>query len=132
MDAIKKEEFAMTIFEDYLATLEKSEQREKIATLLTWIAQHYPDLTPVIKWKQPMFIEHGTYIIGLSASKHHFSLSPEAKTIRLFEDEIKAADYETTINTIKIKWTQPLDFELFKKMIDYNRTDKKEMTQFWR
>ena len=83
----------MTTFEDYLATLEKSEQREKMATLLTWIAQHYPDLTPVIKWKQPMFIEHGTYIIGLSASKHHFSLSPEAKTIRLFEDEIKAADF---------------------------------------
>lgn len=122
----------MDTFENYLNTIENIEHRTRMTDILLWIQQTYPDLVPVIKWNQPMFTDHGTYIIGLSISKHHFSVAPEVKTMHLFDEEIKEAQYERTANTIKIKWTQPIDYNLFKKMIDFNLIDKKETTQFWR
>lgn len=122
----------MNTFASYLNKIENIEHQTRMADILAWIQQNYPDLVPVIKWNQPMFTDHETYIIGLSVSKNHFSIAPEVKTINLFEEDIQAAQYERTANTIKVKWTQPVSYDLFKKMIDFNIIDKKNTKQFWR
>lgn len=122
----------MKNFEDYLAAISDSKQRETMNQLLSWVIGQYPELAPIIKWNQPMFTHHGTYIIGFSISKKHFSVSPEVKTMKHFEKEIEQANYDHTENIIRIKWTQDMDYELLKKMIDFNIRDKAEFTKFWR
>jgi uncharacterized protein YdhG (YjbR/CyaY superfamily) len=36
-----------------------------------------------IKWNQPMFSDHGTFIIGFSIAKEHIAVAPEAVVISL-------------------------------------------------
>ncbi|WP_086347709.1 iron chaperone [Candidatus Enterococcus clewellii] len=122
----------MNHFEEYLTSINDPEQREKMTELLSWIIEEYPTLVPVIKWNQPMFSDHGTFIIGFSVSKKHFSVSPEVKTLNHFKTDIENANYDHTENIIRVKWTQAIDYALLKKMIDFNITDKAEFTKFWR
>lgn len=122
----------MKEFEEYLASIEDPEQKEKLTTMLSWIITEYPELVPIIKWNQPMFTDHGTYIIGFSTSKKHFSISPEVKTLSHFEEEIEQAEYDHTKNIIRVAWTQDVNYELLKKMIDFNINDKAGFTKFWR
>ncbi|MCQ4950818.1 hypothetical protein NE646_14380, partial [Bittarella massiliensis] len=42
----------------------------------------FPDLTPKIAWNQPMFTDHGTFIIGFSAAKAHLAVAPERAGIQ--------------------------------------------------
>lgn len=79
-----------------------------------------------------MFLEHGTFIIGFSASKEHFSVSPEAKGMKRFSKEIEAAGYAQTKNLFRIGWNDPIDFNLLKEIIEFNRLDKANYTDFWR
>lgn len=122
----------MKNFDDYLTTINDPEQRETISGLLSWIIEQYPSLVPIIKWNQPMFTDHGTYIIGFSTSKKHFSVSPEVKTLKHFQEGIEQAGYDHTENIIRIKWGQNISYDLLKKMIDFNIEDKAEFTKFWR
>lgn len=122
----------MKNFDEYLATINDPEQRKTISGLLSWIIEQYPSLVPIIKWNQPMFTDHGTYIIGFSTSKKHFSVSPEVKTLKYFQEDIEQAGYDHTENIIRIKWGQNISYDLLKKMIDFNIEDKAEFTKFWR
>ncbi|MFZ2532448.1 MAG: hypothetical protein WAX01_08880 [Streptococcus suis] len=49
-----------------------------------------------------MFIMNGTFIIGFSVAKNHISIAPEAVTMAIFTNDIKAANYEATNNLFKI------------------------------
>ena len=79
-----------------------------------------------------MFVDHGTFIIAFSVSKEHIAISPESKTLQVFEQEIKEAGYKATKMLFRIKWNDEIDFGLIDKLIEYNIEDKKEMTKFWR
>lgn len=68
----------MEDFFDFLDGIDDPNHREKMEEMFTWIRQKYPQLNEVIKWKQPMFTDHGTFIIGFSASKKHLAVSPES------------------------------------------------------
>lgn len=54
----------MEVFADFLAGIDDPFHRERTEEVLTWITEKYPNLKKEIKWKQPMFTDHGTYIIG--------------------------------------------------------------------
>ncbi|MEN2666286.1 iron chaperone [Listeria aquatica] len=94
--------------------------------------ESFPDLVPVIKWNQPMFTDHGTFIIGFSTSKKHISVAPEVKTMKKFEEKIADAHYGATSNLFRITWIQPTNFDLLKEIIEFNVTDKQDHTKFWR
>ena len=53
----------MKQFTEFLTAIENPDNRDKLSHILEWIYQEFPRLEPVIKWNQPMFIAHGTYII---------------------------------------------------------------------
>ena len=55
----------METFEEYLDEMVEPEQREKIEEILHWIKEEYPNLDMRIAWNEPMFTNHGIYIIGL-------------------------------------------------------------------
>lgn len=122
----------MKKFEAFLAKIEQPNQKEKMTNLLIWVNQTYPELETVIKWNQPMFTDHGTYIIGFSVSNKHLAFAPETVTINLFSSAIEKAGYSYTDNLVRINWDQAVDYDLLKKMIDFNIADKAENTDFWR
>ena len=122
----------MEAFVEYLAGIENLEHRSRLEEVLSWILKKYPDLVPKIGWNQPMFTDHGTYIIGFSVSKQHMAVAPEAAGIDRFSAEIKQAGYDYTKGLMRIRWDKPIDFSLLGKMIEFNIQDKAEYVTFWR
>ena len=122
----------MENFENYLASIENETHRSHMREILTWVKDTFPMLMPKIAWNQPMFTHHGTFMIGFSAAKQHFSISPEAKSVGIFSEEIAQSDYSRGSNLFRIKWEEPVNFALLERIIRYNMEDKKDCTTFWR
>jgi fumarate hydratase subunit beta len=119
-------------FTEYLASLDNLQQRKRMEEILNWVAERFPDLEPKIAWNQPMFIEHGTFIIGFSTAKNHLAIAPERAGIDHFSDEIVNAGYDHSKQLVRIPWDDPVDFSLIGKIIEFNILDKAECTTFWR
>ncbi len=100
--------------------------------LLSYISNKFPQLKEEIKWSQPMFTDHGTFIIGFSVAKNHIAIAPEAIALNKFEDDVANAGYERTKELFKIKWTDEINYNLLEKIIKYNIVDKKDHKKFWR
>ena len=122
----------MELFEEYLAKIEYETHRSRMREVLVWVNDTFPTLAPKIAWNQPMFTDHGTFIIGFSVAKGHFAISPEAQGIAAFSDDIAKSGYSQTSNLFRIKWDQPVNFNLLERIIRYNIEDKKVCTTFWR
>ena len=73
----------MDAFTAYLEGLETVQQRAVLGGVLRWVGETFPDLTPKIAWNQPMFTDHGTFIIGVSAAKAHLAVAPELSLIHI-------------------------------------------------
>ncbi|WP_430606525.1 hypothetical protein IGJ55_002352 [Enterococcus sp. AZ170] len=117
---------------EFFSSTSKPEHRFRLEDLFEWTKQNYPQFNVVIKWNQPMFTDHDTFIIAYSSSKKHLSVAPETVAISAFKEAIEKAGYQHTENIIKITWAQAIDFELLKKIIDYNVQEKIAYTKFWR
>lgn len=122
----------MEVFAEYIAGIDHPDHRERMEEVLTWIASQYPNLKAEIKWNQPMFTDHGTFIIGFSTSKKHMAVAPESVTIDHVEEDLKRVGYDYTKQIIRIPWNQPIDYELLGKMIEFNMQDKANCQTFWR
>lgn len=122
----------MKNFKTFLDKIDNPDQRERMEDILTHIKKKFPQLKEEIKWNQPMFTDHGTYIIGFSISKGHIGVAPEPAVLSLFKKEIDKSGYSYTQGLFRIKWTDKVDFSLLDKMIAFNIEDKKDMTKFWR
>lgn len=122
----------MNPLETYLSGLPVEAHREKMKTVFDWIITTYPQLEVAIKWNQPMFIDHGTFIIGFSATKDHMSFTPEEEVIGIFSEAIKKSGYTHTKGLARIKWNEPVDYALLSQMIDYNIRDKADCKTFFR
>jgi hypothetical protein len=119
-------------FEEFLNQIKEPSQKSRTKEVLDWVAQKYPDMGQRIGWNQPMFTDHGTFIIGFSVSKKHLAVSPEQAGISRFSEEIIKAGYEHTSNLMRFPWDKPIDYTLLQRMIDFNRADKSDTTTFWR
>lgn len=122
----------MNQFDEFLNGIENPENRDKLAQILKGVHQEFPQLEPIVKWNQPMFSDHGTYIIGFSVSKKHIAVSPEVAGIKRFSEQIKKSGYSHTDNIFRIGWDEPVVFELLKEIIAFNIVDKTDATKFWR
>lgn len=67
----------MEKFKDYLTNIENEEHRDRMEEVLTYIKEKFPNLQTKLAWNQPMFTDHGTFIIGFSVSKKHIALAPK-------------------------------------------------------
>ncbi|MER2058151.1 MAG: iron chaperone [Niallia sp.] len=122
----------MEVFAEYLAGIDHPEHRARMEEVLGWVTKKFPNLVPKIAWNQPMFTDHGTYIIGFSVAKHHLAVAPERAGIIQFSDAIVQAGYDYTKQLVRIKWERPVDYFLLEKIIDFNITDKADCMTFWR
>ncbi|MBC1566031.1 iron chaperone [Listeria booriae] len=122
----------MEVFEEFIGNIEIPEHQARMAEVLAWIETEYPDLGQRIAWNQPMFTDHGTFIIGFSVSKKHIAIAPEGEGMARLADAIAASGYPTTKMLIQMPWDKPMDYTLIKTIIDFNIADKAECTTFWR
>ncbi|MDA7026116.1 iron chaperone [Bacillus sp. CLL-7-23] len=122
----------MEVFAAYLESIDNPQHRARTEEVLDWVTKEFPTLMPVMKWNQPMFTDHGTYIIGFSTAKHHLAVAPEKAGIIHFSVEIVQAGYEHSQQLVRFLWDRPVDFSLLKKMIEYNISDKADCSTFWR
>lgn len=122
----------MEIFEEYLSRIENPVHRERMEQILKWTLEKFPNLSPVIKWNEPMLTDHGTFIIAYGTSKKHISVAPEQAGINQFADDIANSGYDHTKELIRIPWDRPVDFQLLEKIIEFNILDKADCPTFWR
>lgn len=122
----------MDIFEKYLLHINDSLHRTRTEEILNWVTGEFPHLEPRIAWNQPMFTNHGMFIIGFSVAKHHLAVAPERAVIIKFSDEIVQAGYSNSKELIRIKWDSPINFTLLDKIIRFNICEKKDCLTFWR
>lgn len=122
----------MEVFTDFLSGIDNLDNRHRMEEILNWVHQNYPDLNTAIKWDQPMFMDHHTFIISFSTAKNHLAIAPEKKGIDHFTDKIIKSGYEHSKMLIRISWDEPVDYSLLEEIIDYNISDKTDSTTFWR
>ncbi len=122
----------MKNFQVFLDSIGELDKKRRMESILNNIKEKFPQLKEEIRWNQPMFSDHGTFIIGFSVAKDHIAVAPEAVVINLFEKEIKKAGYSHTQELFRIKWTDKVDFELLYNIVTFNIENKKDMIKFWR
>lgn len=122
----------MEAFAEYLEKIGNPQHRARTEEVLTWVAQTFPQLEPKIAWNQPMFTDHGTFIIGFSVSKQHLAVAPEKVGMNRFAEEVVQAGYAHTKELVRIPWGSSVDYDLLERMIDFNIIDKADCSTFWR
>lgn len=122
----------MEVFESYLLKIANEEHRARMREVLEWTASRFPALEGRIAWNQPMFTDHGTFIIGFSVSKQHIAVAPEPAAIEKFSAQIAESGYSQSSNIFRIRWEEPVDYSLLERIVEYNRQDKAECAAFWR
>ncbi len=122
----------MEVFLDFLARIENPANRARTEEVLSWVLRRFPNLEPRIAWNQPMFTDHGTFIIGFSVAKGHLAVAPERAGIVRFSEAIVASGYDHTVELVRIPWSSPVDYSLLEDMIGFNIVDKADTATFWR
>ncbi|WP_179951121.1 iron chaperone [Levilactobacillus suantsaiihabitans] len=122
----------ITEFENYLAKIDDPDQQMRVRTVLNWVQETFPQLEQRYAWNQPLFTDHGTFIIGFSVAKSHMAFAPEGPAMEQFADQIAANKYNPGKMYARIKWTQDVDYELLRQIIAFNIADKADVTTFWR
>ncbi len=120
------------VFTEYLLSIDNLEYRTRMEEVLNWIHNKFPTLEPKIAWNQPMFTDHGTYIIGFSVSKKHMAVAPESAGIEKFSKQIVQAGYDFTKQLVRMPWDSELNYSLLEEMIQFNIEDKANCSTFWR
>jgi len=118
-------------FEAWLGKIKEPANREAIAAILDWVGTEFPQLGTVVKWNQPMFTDHGTFIIGFSAAKAHWAFHVESASLARFREEVLAAGYDPTDNITRVRWELPVDHALLRRLIEYKIEEKAGVTGFW-
>ena len=122
----------MADFQTYLAGIDENEQKERMSDILQYVKNEFPFLKKEVKWNQPMFSHHGTFIIGFSVAANHISVAPEAEVISLFTSDIEAAGYAHTKELFRIKASDEIDYDLLHRLISHNIDSKAGQSTFWR
>lgn len=122
----------MEAFAEYLAGIDNPLHQGRTEEVLAWVSKKFPNLKQEIKWNQPMFTDHGTYIIGFSVSKKHLAVAPERAGMDHVAEDIVEAGYDHTKELVRIPWNSPVDYSLLEKMIEFNMLDKAGCSTFWR
>ncbi|WP_169795834.1 iron chaperone [Curtobacterium ammoniigenes] len=121
-----------TTVDEFLAGMTVPEQRAKVEGLIDWVASTWPELELAVKWNQPMFLHHGTYIIGFSVFAKNIAIGPEPELMDRMRADIEAAGYTTTQRLFRIGWSDPIDYDLLTRIIETQIAEKADTTGLWR
>jgi uncharacterized protein YdhG (YjbR/CyaY superfamily) len=120
------------VFADFINNIKEEEKREKLISIFEYIEKEFPNLEKRIAWNQPMYTDHGTFILSFSVAKNHISIAPEAKGMEVFKEEIAKSGYDYSVMLFRLPFSKQIDYSLIGRIIKYNIEDKKDLTTFWR
>lgn len=122
----------ITSFEQYVEHTIKDEiNKTKYVEFVNWIKNNFL-LTLEIRWNQPMFTKDQTFIISVTAAKNHMSVAPEKYTLDYFRKSIQESRYKDSSHLFQIQFKQEINYDLLKRIIDFQIEDKKNYKKFWR
>ena len=110
----------MEDFLEFIEHINNGQQRARTQEVLEWVKSQFPNLEARIAWNQPMFTEHGTFIIGFSVSSKHLAVSPERAGMVRFTNEITKAGYSQSKMLFRIRWEEPVNYILLDQIIRFN------------
>ncbi|WP_334329897.1 iron chaperone [Companilactobacillus sp. HBUAS59699] len=122
----------MDVFEEFLANIQDESHRKRMIEIIDWVQENFPNLKKRFAWRQPMFTDHGTFIIGFSVAQKHISVAPEGKWVELFATKAEDAGYSHGKEIFRIGFDQEVNYDLLKDVIEFNIEDKKDCDTFWR
>jgi uncharacterized protein len=121
-----------TTLEEFLDAIEPPEHRTKLSHTIRWVAATWPGLELAMKWNQPMFLDHGTFIVGFSVFPKNMAVNPELALIERMSDEIAAAGYTMTKGLIRVGWDDPVDQDLLTRIVETQIAEKSDVVGLWR
>jgi len=107
-------------------------QGRRLREIYRWIAANYPQLQGSIRWKQPMFTDHGTLIVAFSPASTHLAIALETEAMNRFEHLIAERGYSTGKRFVRLPWDAPFDYDFLTQVINFNLVDKADVRSFWR
>jgi uncharacterized protein YdhG (YjbR/CyaY superfamily) len=116
---------------EYLDGIINESNRHKFESLLYWVKDRFPNLELLIKWNQPMFLDHGTFIVSFTAAKNHFSIAPETVVLNEFINQIKELNYAYSKKIFRIMFNDEINYDLLEKMILRSIELKENYDKFW-
>lgn len=120
----------METLADYLAQAKAPQRRVRMAEVLEWAERTFSGLEPRVAWNQPVFTDHGTFIVGISVSAGHLAVSP-GWAWRDFPGNRPGRLCQGKM-LFRIPWERDVDYTLLRRMIAFNRTEKAHCKTFWR
>lgn len=115
---------------DYLAQAKAPQRRVRMAEVLEWAERTFSGLELRVAWNQPVFTDHGTFIVGISVSAGHLAVSP-GRAWRAFSGNRPGRLCRGKM-LFRIPWERDVDYTLLRRMIAFNRTEKAHCKTFWR
>ena len=122
----------MDIFQTFIDDILNPEHKQRVIEVLNHVSETFPQLQKRVAWSQPMFTDHGTFIIAFSLAKKHLAIAPELAGIQHFAERLDKAGIAYGSMIIRMPWDKAFDYELLDDMIRYNLEDKVNCMTFWR
>ncbi len=122
----------MDTFQTFIDEIPNPEHRQRFSEVLEHVSKTFPQLEKRFAWNQPMFTDHGTFIIAFSVAKKHMAFAPEWAGIQHFAERLDKLGIAYGSMIIRMPWDKTFDYELLDDMIRYNLEDKVNCTTFWR
>lgn len=120
----------MDIFQTFIDDIPNPEHKQRIIEILNHVSETFPQLQKRVAWSQPMFTDHGTFIIAFSLAKKHLAITPELAGIQHFAERLDKLGIAYGSMIIRMPWDKAFDYELLDDMIRYNLEDKVNCTSF--
>ena len=118
--------------DEFLNAVDTREQRAKVQQILDFVAETWPALELAVKWNQPMFLHHGTFIIGFSVFPKNIAVGLEPMVMERLQRDIETAGYTTTRRLFRISWDDQVDYALLTRIIELQIAEKADVSGLWR
>lgn len=116
---------------EYYESMPDKDKQDRLKKMVNWTLKEFPNLSLEIKWNQPMFTDHKTYIMAYSFAKNHISVAPEKVILDRHLKAIIRAGYKHTKMLFHIRYDQKIDYGLLKLLIQDTIKEKKDFDKFW-
>ncbi|MFR0619617.1 iron chaperone [Bifidobacterium thermophilum] len=117
--------------EEYLGSIADERHRAKFRELLDWVQATWPQLVCEVKWNQPMFMDHGTFIIGFTALTNHVTVGSEQRAFEHAMPLIEQQHLKRGKKTFQIPYKRSDAWEVLEQIIEFTIADKRDVQTFW-
>ena len=117
--------------EEYLGSIADERHRTKFKELLDWVHATWPQLVCEVKWNQPMFMDHGTFIIGLTALTNHVTVGSEPRAFEHAMPLIEQQHLKRGKKTFQIPYERSDAWKVLEQIIEFTIADKRDVQTFW-